>query len=270
MKKRFYPLTILLLAAAAALLLSGCGFFGSEPGISGVIHTLAPTEQASTPSPTDAPTPTAEPTATPEPTDTPAPTPNDGLLALVNFNHPMSSEPPVVALSRYLTAANVTCDVRRHGNAEAAEALNDMLLAAEDEGDFHFIIASAFRSIYEQEVLWAPRHAEDPDYGSDPYASPVCVMPPYCSEHITGLAFDILCDSCPHSDELFARSAEGLWLAQNAHRFGFILRFPEDKQHITGVQYEPWHFRYVGLDAAQYIYEHGLCLEEYLGAVPRS
>ena len=187
------------------------------------------------------------------------------FLVLVNFEHPIYSEPPVVLLSEYLTAANTVCDPRRHANETAAKALNEMLTAAEGEGDFHFIIASAFRYIWEQRMMWEGKIAEEPDYGKDPYANPVKLMPTNCSEHTTGLAFDILCRECPHSDVGYANTAEGRWLAANAHRFGFILRYPADKQHITGVQFEPWHFRYVGKDAAQYIYSHSLCLEEYLG-----
>ncbi|MBR3486166.1 MAG: M15 family metallopeptidase [Clostridia bacterium] len=207
-----------------------------------------------------------ETTGSTDPTETPAPIPvNDPYLVLVNFKHPIYEEPPVVLVCDYLTADNVYCDPRRHANETAVKALNEMLLAAETEGEFHFIIASAFRYIREQQIMWERKLKEDPTYGSDPYNNPVKLMPTNCSEHTTGLAFDILCDACPHSDISYANTPEGRWLAQNAHRFGFILRYPNDKQHITGVQFEPWHFRYVGKEAAAYIYSHSLCLEEYLG-----
>ena len=201
-----------------------------------------------------------------EPAETPAPIPvNDPYLALVNFEHPIYEEPPVVLVCDYLTANNVYCDPRRHANETAVKALNEMLLAAQEEGDFRFIIASAFRYIWEQQMMWEGKLKEDPTYGSDPYNNPVKLVPTNCSEHTTGLAFDILCDACPHSDVSYANTPEGRWLAQNAHRFGFILRYPNDKQNITGVQFEPWHFRYVGVAAAEYIYTHSLCLEEFLG-----
>ncbi len=205
-------------------------------------------------------------TGSKDPAETPAPIPaNDPFLVLVNFEHPIYEEPPVVLVCDYLTANNVYCDPRRHANETAVKALNEMLLAAEQEGDFHFIIASAFRYIREQRMMWEGKLKDDPTYGSDPYNDPVKLMPTNCSEHTTGLAFDILCDACPHSDPAYANTPEAKWLAQNAHRFGFILRYPNDKQHITGVQYEPWHFRFVGKEAAAYIYSHSLCLEEYLG-----
>ena len=66
-------------------------------------------------------------------------------------------------------------------------------------------------------------------------------------------------------DKGFAETAEYKWLKDNAHKFGFILRYPEDKTDITGYAYESWHYRFVGIDAATDIYESGLTLEEYLG-----
>jgi D-alanyl-D-alanine carboxypeptidase len=66
-------------------------------------------------------------------------------------------------------------------------------------------------------------------------------------------------------DETFAQNPAYDWLQQNAHRYGFILRYPADKTEITGYSYEPWHYRFVGAAAATEIHEHGLTLEEYLG-----
>ena len=78
------------------------------------------------------------------------------------------------------------------------------------------------------------------------------------SEHQLGIAVDINADKSKSSnDEVYT------WLAANAHNYGFILRYPQGKQEITGTSYEPWHYRYVGVDAAREIYERGICLEEY-------
>ena len=107
---------------------------------------------------------------------------------------------------------------------------------------------------------------EDPDYGQDPYKNPVKVLPGKCSEHPTGLAVDILSEKYQEANEGYADTAEGRWLRENAHTYGFILRYPEKKEQITGVIYEPWHYRYVGAEAAAEIYEKGLCLEEYVTA----
>lgn len=188
---------------------------------------------------------------------------SDEFLRLVNWDNPIYEEPEVVYVTSLLTAANVECDSRRHINETAGKALNEMMLAAHQEGEYKFIIASAFRHIYEQEMLWNRRASKEPNYGSDPYNKPVAVMPKNNSEHTTGLAVDILCEECPRSSEEFANTAEGRWLHANAHRFGFVLRYGADKQGITGVRYEPWHFRYVGIEHAKYMYEHNLCLEEY-------
>ena len=80
------------------------------------------------------------------------------------------------------------------------------------------------------------------------------------SEHQTGLAVDINADGVNSSgQQVYA------WLADNAWKYGFILRYPEDKTEITKTDYEPWHYRYVGAESAAKIYESGLCLEEYIG-----
>jgi D-alanyl-D-alanine carboxypeptidase len=83
------------------------------------------------------------------------------------------------------------------------------------------------------------------------------------SEHQTGLAVDIstVSRNC-YLQECFADTSDGQWLANNSYKYGFILRFPEDKVAITGYQYEPWHFRYVGVDLATALYESGLTLDE--------
>lgn len=86
------------------------------------------------------------------------------------------------------------------------------------------------------------------------------VLPAGCSEHNAGLAMDIVSAS---SD--FVNTKEYKWLCENAHNYGFILRYPEDKTAITGMNFEPWHWRYVGTQAAKEMKEKNQCLEEYLG-----
>ena len=82
------------------------------------------------------------------------------------------------------------------------------------------------------------------------------------SEHESGLAADIHHLSC--ATLAFADTAEYRWLSENAHKYGYILRYPEGKESVTGIAFEPWHFRYVGREAAEEIYRTGLCLEEFL------
>ena len=94
------------------------------------------------------------------------------------------------------------------------------------------------------------------------------VAPPGTSEHHTGLAMDIVSSDywgqysdLEHDYEKFDSFK---WMYEHCAEYGFILRYPKDKQDITGITYEPWHYRYVGVEVATYIMENGLCLEEYL------
>ena len=80
------------------------------------------------------------------------------------------------------------------------------------------------------------------------------------SEHQTGLAFDV-----GKIDDNYGNTKEGVWLKNNAHIYGFIIRYPKGKEHITGYKYEPWHIRYLGVDIATKVYNKGVTLEEYLG-----
>jgi D-alanyl-D-alanine carboxypeptidase len=78
-----------------------------------------------------------------------------------------------------------------------------------------------------------------------------------------GLSLDITCDTYPSLDAGFGDTTAGQWLAANGADYGFILRYPLGKEYITGIEYEPWHFRYVGSDAATVIMEEGITLEEF-------
>ena len=88
------------------------------------------------------------------------------------------------------------------------------------------------------------------------------VEPAGCSENGAGLAVDVISASAG-----FSSTNEYKWLVANAHNYGFVLRYPEDKTEITGMIYQPWHWRYVGIEVATEMKENNLCLEEFLGAV---
>jgi D-alanyl-D-alanine carboxypeptidase len=90
---------------------------------------------------------------------------------------------------------------------------------------------------------------------------------PGTSEHQTGLCCDM--HNLPSADQRFAQTEAYRWLSENAWKFGFILRFPENKESVTGISFEPWHYRYVGRYHAYAIHEAGLCLEEYLAQLGR-
>ena len=89
---------------------------------------------------------------------------------------------------------------------------------------------------------------------------------PGYSEHQSGLCVDFIQDGKTTLDESFEDTAAFEWLSKNAYRFGFILRYPKEKESITGYSYEPWHYRFVGREAATEIYAYGYTLEEYLNA----
>ena len=116
-------------------------------------------------------------------------------------------------------------------------------------------VKSSYRSYYDQRYIYNGYAARDGQEAADRYSARAGH-----SEHQSGLAFDL--------NELtfaFGDSPEGIWLAENCHKYGFILRYPKDKEEITGYMYEPWHVRYIGKEKAAAIHESGLCLEEYLG-----
>ncbi|SFC33300.1 LD-carboxypeptidase LdcB, LAS superfamily [Alkalibacterium subtropicum] len=122
---------------------------------------------------------------------------------------------------------------------------------------------STYRSFDYQESLYNNYVAEDGQAAADTYSAR-----PGHSEHQTGMAFDIGgSDPAYYTSEAFADRPAGMWLAENAHEYGFILRYPKDKEHITGYQFEPWQYRFVGREDAQAIHDSGLTLDEYLDAV---
>lgn len=155
-------------------------------------------------------------------------------------------------------------------DADCAAALAAMLTAATEDGVGGWILSSGYRDHAYQQALYDRKRAADPHYADDPYAHPVSVMPPRTSEHATGLAVDLTVRGYEDLTEDFASTEQGTWLAVHCTEYGFILRYPRDKESVTGVVYEPWHFRYVGsARIAREITESGLCLEEYLAVMPR-
>lgn len=90
---------------------------------------------------------------------------------------------------------------------------------------------------------------------------------PGTSEHQTGLAVDLVASSYQVLDRKQEQTAEQKWLMEHCWEYGFILRYPSDKSAVTGIGYEPWHYRYVGRETSKAIQDSGLCLEEYLTAL---
>ncbi|GAA1809430.1 M15 family metallopeptidase [Nesterenkonia flava] len=147
---------------------------------------------------------------------------------------------------------------------EAADALEELFAAGVEE-DMVLGFVSGYRSFDYQVQIYSARHAEVGTEDTDRYMS----RPGY-SEHQTGLAADVISIANPDCmlGECFADTPEGQWVAENAHTHGFIVRYLEDMEHITGYPYEPWHLRYVGVETATEVYEAGLTLEEYWDQPP--
>lgn len=187
---------------------------------------------------------------------------NESLLTLVNKGHELSPS--------YRPMLRNICK----GRLQAADVLYDdlcaMLEAGGDAG-YEYWIASAHRDrSYQQGLV-----EEDVEkYMSKGYSYEAALqktyeytMPAGQSEHETGLALDILCSTNTIMDESQKSEPGNRWLVEHCHEYGFILRYPEDKEEITGIRYEPWHFRYVGREAAAYLTQRGWTLEEFYEAL---
>ena len=130
---------------------------------------------------------------------------------------------------------------------ECYEAMEKMFAAAEDADMNGYTITSGYRDYNRQAEIYAE---SEPGYAQEPGAS----------EHQTGLAFDVTVET----SQGFESTPQYGWLMENAHKYGFIQRYPANKVEQTGIAYEPWHYRYVGEEAATKMKKSGLCLEEFI------
>ncbi|QUL57302.1 M15 family metallopeptidase [Paenibacillus tritici] len=174
-----------------------------------------------------------------------------GDLLLVNKDYPVHEtgvSQDIVSLLDHeeLTAGYGLLDHKTQLSRQVAEKFAEMVQAASGEDINHFLISSGYRDNAKQKQLYEEKGAD--------YA-----LPPGYSEHNLGLSLDI-----GSSQMSMSQAPEGQWLRDNAWDYGFILRYPEDKTEITGIQYEPWHFRYVGLPHSIIMRDKNFTLEEYL------
>ncbi len=141
---------------------------------------------------------------------------------------------------------------------EAAQALEELFGQAKEEG-LHLFALSGYRSYSTQKRLFENRASKVGEEEANKLSAR-----PGESEHQTGLAMDITSQSVGFDlKEKFGETEEGKWIKDNAHKFGFIIRYAKDKVDITGYSYEPWHLRYLGKDMAKEIYSRGIAFEEY-------
>lgn len=123
--------------------------------------------------------------------------------------------------------------------------------------NMNIIVMSSYRSYEYQETLYNNYVKKDGKENADTYSAR-----PGFSEHQTGLAVDVYNQKTSYTE--FENTKEFTWMQNNAYKYGFILRFPKDKENETGYQYESWHYRYVGIDIAKYIHDKNITLEEYI------
>ena len=122
--------------------------------------------------------------------------------------------------------------------------------------NYKIVATSAYRSYEYQDKLYNYYiETKGKEYAD------LCSARPGHSEHQTGLSIDVMGSNNDY--DLFEESKEFTWMKENAHKFGFILRYPKGKEQTTGFKYEPWHYRYVGTEVATIIYQNNLTLEEY-------
>lgn len=182
----------------------------------------------------------------------------DWQLVLVNKQHPV---PEDYTFTLGTITGNMKCDVR------IIDELMAMLQAARDAG-VNLVICSPYRDYNRQTVLFNRKidYYMDKGYSyMEAYKiASITVTVPGASEHQIGLALDIVSDKYSQLEVEFGDTEAGIWLQNHSFEYGFILRYPLGKEHITGIQYEPWHFRYVGVEAATAISKQGITLEEFL------
>jgi len=182
---------------------------------------------------------------------------DDWRLILINKSHSIPDDYEVPLGTVY---GSWQCDKR---------AIPDLLLMLKDAraAGTGVYIASPYRTSSMQVMLYNNKITKFMNTGMsylEAYKlAGQAVTIPGTSEHEVGLCFDFLSNDYKALNEGFEDTKAGKWLKENAHKYGFILRYPKDKEYITTIEYEPWHFRYVGVEAASVMYNEGITLEEF-------
>ena len=179
-------------------------------------------------------------------------------LILTNAEYPVPEDYTVEL--QMIPGTEQSVDVRIY------EPLMEMLDAMREQG-LAPIICSGYRTLDKQEKLFNRKvqsyvrsgHTKEESYA----LARQTISIPGSGEHCLGLAVDFYTKKYHKLEKAFENTPEGKWLMEHAQEYGFIMRYGEDKVDITGIEYEPWHYRYVGVEAAEYIKEHNLSLEEF-------
>jgi zinc D-Ala-D-Ala carboxypeptidase len=182
----------------------------------------------------------------------------DTIWTIVSKSYPISEDyiPSNLQIPDVPTRIDKSTE-ERSVRSDILNPIKTMFDSAKAAGH-NLMIGSGYRSAAMQKVYY-----DNLTNSVGEIAANQAIAKPGQSEHQTGLAVDIstLSRTC-YLDECFATTADGLWLADNSYKFGFILRYPEGMETITGYQYEPWHFRYVGIDLATAIHDSRLTFDQ--------
>lgn len=241
MKKAGY-----LCLTMALCVLCGCAAGDGEPSSTPVSTTVTTITTTTT-------TTTAAPTTTTT-TTTKAPTTSTTAKTVAADGQPAATATYIQGILVVNKTYGLPADYAPGVDPEAQQAMNELLAAAKKDGK-NLWVQSAYRSYTHQKSLYERYCQRDGQAAADRYSAR-----PGHSEHQSGLAFDF-----NTIDMRFASTPECAWLKENCWKYGFIIRYEEDKEEITGYKYEPWHVRYLGKEIAKSVYDSGLCLEEYLG-----
>ena len=186
-----------------------------------------------------------------------------GALILINHDHafvfPEEEQSEVISIFDYITETLGVTTEHTRLHASIITPLNEMMEAFyEETGITNVVIRSAYRSLAAQQQIFDTNVRRWGRTGALRWAKP-----PGHSEHHSGLAFDFG-RRVGGTIEMFSGTGSSSWMPENSHYFGFILRYPNNKTEITGTNYEPWHYRYVGIPHASIMRENNWVLEEYL------
>ena len=259
--KRKHLWAVLLAAAVLSGLLLGSGVLAVEESSPAELEAAQEVPVQTNETAVQQPAPAEEPSLEKDVVTLEETADLDAMPLLVNLWNPLP-EQYTVKLEKLDNGLQIA--------AEARPALEKMLSDCEAAG-MDVTVCSAYRTESTQNRLYQNKIARlrAAGYSREEALAEAgrWVAPPGTSEHQTGLAVDIMATDYPVLDEKQAQTEEQQWLMEHCWEYGFILRYPTDKSSVTGIGYEPWHYRYVGQETAASIYERGLCLEEYI-AVP--
>lgn len=266
----------------AAAIFAGClALFIMRMEVTRASDQATQTAVWSTPEPSSAPEvspaapditagPTAEPTPTQGPTPTPEPTPDpdtpEGRAAALGLPAPPDIDIDsweYILGNAWNSLGEYTPEIeyleQQGFDPRVIEPMTEFVAATRAQG-LSVYLSSGYRSYAEQKYLFDNKVAQVGSYE----AAARIVLPPGTSEHQTGLTCDITDRYYSLKDESLENTAMFQYMRDHCQEYGFIVRYPKNKEDITGVMYEPWHFRYVGVEAAAYMVENDLCLEEFV------